>query len=704
MKRNLRILSIILSLLLIFSSVSMEAYAAQKLAAPKLTATSGLNFVNLKWKKVKNAKGYTVYQYNAKKKKFVKIKNVNKTTLKISKLSSGTTYGFTVKAYNKKKKYSKNSNKVYVSTLPSAVNGLNAVAAGTSSINVYWSNVNGATKYRLQYSESDKFVEAQSVDLSSNYYNVNSLKENTKYYFRVYAIKNYGGKALFSAVSNTVSAVTNKIPVPQPEPDIRVDTASKVHIEKKYQKIDGFGTSAAWWGHKVGGWESADKIIKYLYDPNDGIGLNIYRYNSGAGSRSDENLTSYWARTDSFVESYDAENKKFTYDFTKDAEAQNALAIAKRYAGDDLRLSIFANSPPVEITDNGKAYCSHTDEWDYKQMPSNLSVQNYPVYAQYMTDVADYFVDQGYRVCDISPVNEPQYSWCCGEDGKIGQEGCHYTPQQCSQLYTAFVNKISDKSYKVSMFESGAAEGEDTIFDDYLMTIMGSKKNSDYFRSVSTHSYWTDKATKAKCYEYVSNFFYDMDIACTEYCQMTNDSNTGVFDISSPIEWWNPERNGLGIEYGVQMARVIYEDMTVLNATEWNWWLGVSNGYYPDGLVYIDHEDVDHDFVETSKRLWCLGNYSKFIDEGAQRVAITEAQEDVLSSAYINPDGSLVIVYVNQTKDNKIVSPKVEGYNTISVYETSAEKDLERVNSGLFTNTNEVSLPSNSVVSVILTK
>ena len=703
MKKSFKLLSLFLALVLVFSSASFEAYAAQKLSAPKVTATSGLNYVNLKWKKVKNAKGYTIYQYNAAKKKFVKIKNVKKTTYKIANLKPGTTYGFTVKAFNKKKKYSKNSNKVYVSTIPSSVSGLNATSNGTSSIKVSWSGVNGATKYRLQYSSSSSFASLNSVDLNATNYTANGLSDNTRYYFRVYAIRCYGGKNLFSAVSNTVSAVTDKKPEP-PAPPVIVDTTSTINLSKKYQKVDGFGTSAAWWGHKVGGWESADKIIKYLYDPNDGIGLNIYRYNSGAGSRSDENLTSYWARTDSFVDSYNAETKTFTFDFTKDAEAQNALAIAKSFAGDDLRVTLFANSPPVEITDNGKAYCSHTDAWDYKEMPSNLSASNYAAYAQYMTGVADYFESKGYRVCDISPVNEPVYSWCCGEDGKMSQEGCHYTPQQLAQLYAAFVNSVSGKNYKVSMCESSSAEGKDTFFDDYLMTIMSNKKNYDYFKSVSTHSYWVNKETKQQCFKYVSDYYYDMEFACTEYCQMTNDGNTGVYDISSPIEWWNPERNGLGIEYGVQMARVIYEDMTVLNATEWNWWLGVSNGYYPDGLVYIDHEDVDKDFVQTSKRLWCLGNYSKFIDEGAQRVATTEAQTDVLSSAYLNPDDSLVIVYVNQTKENKIVTPKVDGYNLISVYETSENKDLERVNSGVFTNTNEVSLPSNSVVSVILTK
>lgn len=698
MKTYKRIMISILSFILILSALPFNVNAAQVPKPPKVSASAGLNYVNLKWTKSKNAAGYIIYQYNAKKKKFVCVKKLNKASFKVTKLSAGTTYKYKLKAYNKKKKLSKDSNTVTVSTLPAAVKNFKVSNITVDSVKLSWSKVSGANKYRLQYSTSSTFKsDVKSVETAANTYTVKGLKSNTKYYFKISAVRIFNKKNLYSAAV-VINATTQK----------PVDISSSVDLNTKYQTIDGFGTSAAWWAHKVGGWGSAEKIIKYLYDREDGIGLNIYRYNVGAGSRPDENIDSYWARTDTFVDSYDAETKTFTYDFTRDAEAQNCLSIAKNLYGDDLRVSLFANSPPVQITDNGKAYVSHHDEWYYKDMPSNLSYENYPVYAKFMDDVAAHFVSDGYRVCDVSPVNEPQYSWCCGENGKMNQEGCHYTPVQAKQLYSAFVNEFDGKEYKVSMFESGAAEGETTIFDDYLMTIMESAANNRYFKSVSTHSYWTTKETKKNCYDYLQKYFENMSVACTEYCQMTNDGNTGVYDISSPIEWWDPARNGLDIVYGVQMARVINEDMTVLNATEWNWWLGVSNGYYPDGLVYIDHEDNDKEFVETSKRLWCLGNYSKFISEGAVRVKTAEVQNDVISSAYKNPDGSLVIVYVNQTKSNKKVKPAVSGndseFDTISVYETSADKDLERVNSGVFTGKNEISLKSNSVVSVILTK
>ena len=57
-----------------------------------------------------------------------------------------------------------------------------------------------------------------------------------------------------------------------------------------YQNINGFGASACWWSQDVGAWENSKEILSYLYDKNKGIGLNIYRYNIGAGSKGDEHI------------------------------------------------------------------------------------------------------------------------------------------------------------------------------------------------------------------------------------------------------------------------------------------------------------------------------------------------------------------------------------------------------------------------------
>lgn len=179
---------------------------------------------------------------------------------------------------------------------------------------------------------------------------------------------------------------------------------------------------------------------------------------------------------------------------------------------------------------------------------------------------------------------------------------------------------------------------------------------------------------------------------------MTNDENTGVYDL---IQKENGTTNGMGIEYGVAMAQVIVDDLTILNAKEWDWWLGCSYGVYPDGLVYINADD--HSDIQTSKRLWCLGNFSKFIEEGATRIACSSGVDGIESVAFKNTDGSTVIVYVNASENTLSTDISSITADNISVYTTDETRDLALTSStddGSFNG--EVSVPAQSVVTVVL--
>ena len=116
--------------------------------------------------------------------------------------------------------------------------------------------------------------------------------------------------------------------------------------------MNGFGASACWWSQEVGNWKNAKDILSLLYDENSGIGLNIYRYNLGAGSKDDATITDPDRRAEAFID------KDGSYHWERDAAAQNALALAKSM-NEDLRVTLFSNSAPVFYTTNDKAYCDY---------------------------------------------------------------------------------------------------------------------------------------------------------------------------------------------------------------------------------------------------------------------------------------------------------------------------------------------------------
>lgn len=496
----------------------------------------------------------------------------------------------------------------------------------------------------------------------------------------------------------------------------KIDTSDKqTTIDKStsYQTIEGFGASAAWWAQDVGGWDNLDEIMNLLYGDEEGIGLNIYRYNLGAGSENDDNIPDWHRRAEDFLDENSNIFDASTYDWNADANALNALASAQR-ANCDLKVTLFSNSAPVSLTDNGKAYCSNGAS-------SNLSRSNYQAFAQYVVNCAEHFTEEGYNVTCVSPINEPEWAWAADENGSSSQEGCHWESEDALDFYNNYMipalksSSLNNKT-ELSVWECAQLNHKD-YWNGFLNDMFSSsesiidnwnygEKNQnirDYVNSLDTHSYWASESDRNAVASQLQNSDYSAieKIRCTEYCQMTNDTNTGIYDIIGSENYYT---QGLTIEYGIALADIIYQDLTILNAVEWDWWTACSGEVYPDGLVYINYDD--HSDVQTSKRLWCLGNYSKFIDDGAVRVSVSTGSAmapEIKQSAYVNPDGSVAVVYINSGDTTCYTSFDNSEYSTIETYVTDESHDLELYQSGA-NGDFAVSIPAKSVTTVLLNR
>lgn len=476
-----------------------------------------------------------------------------------------------------------------------------------------------------------------------------------------------------------------------------------IDVNTNYQIMNGFGASACWWSQDVGTWDNADEIMQALYDSDKGIGLNIYRYNLGAGSKNDTHILTENRRTECFL------NADGTYNFNNDKNAQACLELAKKYAGKDMRLTLFCNSAPVYLTKNGAAYCTPYKNEDEPWI-SNLDKSKYPDFADFCYNSAEYFANKGYRVTSVSPINEPQYNWAAwyNDDNtySVNQEGCYYSKYEARDLLKTFVKKfkgsdLDKKGVKVSMFESGSMEGDDSSCAAYMDCILGrgpkyvfkNSKLRKYFKEVSMHSYWSGADTKKNAENYISDKYSKYSVAATEYCQMTDDKNSGVYDL---IAKEKKGTNGTSIKYGVAMANTIVDDLTIMNANEWDWWTACSYGTYTDGLIYLDEDN--HENLDFSKRYYCLGNFSKFIKEGAVRVACSSGVKNVRSVAFVNEDNTVVTVYVNNNDKKAYTTIDCEG--DYAVYTTDRDNDIAKTDFGKAKKV-KVSLPASSVVTVV---
>jgi glucuronoarabinoxylan endo-1,4-beta-xylanase len=146
-------------------------------------------------------------------------------------------------------------------------------------------------------------------------------------------------------------------------------------------------------------------------------------------------------------------------------------------------------------------------------------------------------------------------------------------------------------------------------------------------------------------------------------------------------EYWETEvdtgsasgdSGGGGIASALLTATTMHNDLTKANLNAWHyWWLYCSGN---SGCLY------DTSAKAWAKRLWVMGNFSRFVRPGWKRVATSgSAPSGVLVSAYINPaNNALSIVAINSNTSSKSVSFYISGNAPCSLtpYETSASQNL----------------------------
>ncbi|WP_035899389.1 glycoside hydrolase family 30 protein [Leeuwenhoekiella sp. MAR_2009_132] len=473
----------------------------------------------------------------------------------------------------------------------------------------------------------------------------------------------------------------------------------EVDANKKFQVIDGFGASDAWRCQFVGAnWPTAKKqqMADWLFsqelDANGnpkGIGLSLWRFYISAGTTEqgdDSDIKNEWRRGESFIDA--AGN----YDWSKQAGQQWFLRKAKD-AGVEKYLA-FSIAAPTFWSFNQKGYAAT------KNGQMNLKPIFYEAYASFMVEVLKHFEAEGLPFDYLSPINEPQWDW-----EKPTQEGTPATNNNIAQLTRLLNAGIEEKKLGAKLVLAEAAdlrflysehnkpERSEQIKEFYADT---SRKIDTYIKdlsnvipTVSGHSYFTTwpvqdliQIRQKLNQELIQN---NIDYWQSEFCILEDSKDIG-----------GGQNRDLGIATALYVARVIHADLTLANAKSWQWWTAITIADFKDGLIYLDTGNPEDMYNKTalktdgefhdSKLLWALGNYSRFIRPGFQRIAasynnsksLEDQYQDLMISAYKNPDtGDQVVVLINYADADQQIKINTSDTKFLHAYETSEDKNLE---------------------------
>lgn len=380
-----------------------------------------------------------------------------------------------------------------------------------------------------------------------------------------------------------------------------------------FQRIDGFGVNGSWWAQRSDHWPK--KILDHALDllfTARGANLTIYRYNIGAGSGEEIHALSH--RTTS------VEASPGKYDLSRDHVAVSVLdqVIARGVKN----IIGIAYSPPARLTRNGLV--SGGDNGGPNLRPGAESQ-----YAEYLVDITE-LIRQHAKLPRIalSPINEPQWHW--GSD-KRSQEGCYYSPEQAATVIEAVLKEVCDRHLPIDVQapDLGRWGNEST---DYVRALLDLPFINAHLATLTVHSYFSTAVERQSLVDLIHKFNPRLPIAMSEFCQM----ETG---------------RHLDMDAGLEMAQIIYDDLTLGNVTAWEWWLGISTSDYADGLLYITPYSRS---LLISKRLDVLAQFSRFIRPGFTRIAAESSDQNLKVVAFSSPDHSQIVVVAMNPGDSPL--------------------------------------------------
>ena len=358
--------------------------------------------------------------------------------------------------------------------------------------------------------------------------------------------------------------------------------------------------------------EAAQKeFMTSYYDQKKGIGYSFARTNIASCDFSSDTY-SYVANNDVSLSSFSvAHDEKFRIPFIKKAIAA---------AGGSLPLFVSPWSPPAWMKDNNDVLHGGKLLPKYAQTWANHYVKFIKTYES-----------MGIPVWGLSVQNEPM--------AKQKWESCLYTAEDERDFVKKYLgptlrkNGLTDK--KLICWD----HNRDLIYQR-ATTLLSDTEAAKYIWGIGFHWYetWTGSAQQFENLKRVHEAFPDKNLIFTEGC-------VEKFNLEGVNDW------ALGERYGNSMVNDF--NCGTVAWTDWNVLLDENGG--PNHVGNFCFAPV-HANTKTGKLIYTnsyyyIGHFSRFIKPGAKRISSSTNRDKLQSTAFLNPDGKMVVVVLNLSND-----------------------------------------------------
>jgi len=355
--------------------------------------------------------------------------------------------------------------------------------------------------------------------------------------------------------------------------------------------------------------ERQAQLMDAYYSTDHGIGYTLARTNINSCDFSSASYT------------YVTEGDKTLSSFTIAPDLRYKIPLIKRaMAASGNRMKLFASpwSPPAYMKDNNDMLHGGHLRAEYRE-----------AWALYYTKFIESYRQAGVPVWAITIQNEPMatQTW----------ESCIYQPEDERDFLRDYLGPVMArrglKDVNIIVWDHNRdliVQRAQTIFDD--------PKAAPYAWGIGFHWYedWSGGTQMYDNVDLVHRLYPAKHLIFTE-------GTPANFDSTAYGRW------SLGEAYGRSM---IHDFNTGAEGwTDWNILLDEKGGPNHVGNYCFApiHADTRTGQLIYTNSYYYIGHFSKFIRPGARRVAVAPSRSMLLATGFVNPDGSVAIVVMNQT-------------------------------------------------------
>jgi len=260
-----------------------------------------------------------------------------------------------------------------------------------------------------------------------------------------------------------------------------------------------------------------------------------------------------------------------------------------------------------------------------------LLPEYYQAWADYYVKFIEAYEKEGIPVWGVTIQNEPMavQTW----------ESCIYTAEEERDFLKNYLGPTFEKN--------GLADKKIVVWDhnrDLIShranTIFEDPEAAKYAWGIGFHWYetWTGGEPKFDNLKNIKASFPSKNLLFTEGCNEKFDAEKYQF-------WPNAERYGNSIINDFNSGTVGW--------TDWNILLDETGGPNHVGNFCFApiHADTKNDELIYTPTYYYLGHFSKFIQAKAKRISTTSSRSQLLSTSFLNPDGTITAIVMNKTDD-----------------------------------------------------